>query len=481
MKNITYKILVYILVFTSFSCNEIDLLPVSSKSAEGFYSNKIEVDQALVAAYEALGDVMVRGNYSFWMSESRSDNIWLRLQGYDDGPIVRFAETPTLTALSSCWGAHYKLVFLTNKILETLESVDLNATDKNQFEGEAKFLRGIAYFNLVRYFGDVPLITKVLSISDSYGLSRNSISEVYKQIEEDFKDASALLPDEHTSENAGRATKWSAKGLLGKTYVFQSGYPLKMDKWDAAIKEFKDIIDSGKFAFFENYDDIFQFENELGNQSLFSIRFIAGFGIGNPFPLRMAPGIPYGSTDNYPLISDDLLNSFESEDVRKFSSIEFEWVDRNGDLRTDLPFIKKYNSGPYITSNSDWDIDWIVLRYTDVLLMYAEALNETVGPNTESLSILNNVRSRAGINPRPETSDKEVFRLWIEEERRHEFCFENIRWFDLVRTDRASEVMNDFLSKYNLEGNFTSNDRYLYPIPQRELNLNKNILQNPGY
>lgn len=481
MRTITFKSLLYIVLFISFSCNEIDLIPVSSKSAEGFYSNREEIDQAVIAAYEALSDIMVRGSYSFWMSESRSDNIWLRLQGYDDGPIVRFAETPTLPAISSCWGGHYKLIFLANKVLESLASVDLPETDKKQFEGEAKFLRATAYFNLVRYFGGVPLITTSISIAESYSLSRNSIEEIYNQVANDFIDASVLLPDEYSSENIGRATKWSAKGLLGKTYIFQSGYPLNLDKWNDAKQEFKDIIDSGKFSFFENYDDIFQYENELGAQSLFSVRFIAGFGIGNPFPLRMAPGIPYGSTDNYPLISDDLLNSFEPNDVRKTTSIEFEWIDRNGDLRTDLPFIKKYNSGPHITSNSDWDIDWIVLRYTDVLLMYAEALNETEGPNAEVLSILNQVRSRAGLNPKTSTTDKGIFRLWMEQERRHEFCFENIRWFDLVRTDRALEVMQDFLSQYNLENNFTNKDRYLYPLPQRELNLNKNILQNPGY
>src|SRR5690606_17370985 len=143
--------------------------------------------------------------------------------------------------------------------------------------------------------------------------------------------------------------------------------------------------------------------------------------------------------------------------------------------------IKKYNSGPYVTSNSDWDIDWIVLRYTDVLLMYSEAINEISGPTSEALSILNQVRERAGLDPKPVTDDKEIFRLWMEEERRHEFCFENIRWFDLVRTDRALSVMQNFLMDFNLQNNFPDRNKYLYPLPQRELNLNENLEQNPGH
>jgi len=477
----TLKLFVCILTIFASSCSKLDLLPVSSKSAEGFYSNKGEIDQALIATYEALGDIIVRNQYAFWMSESRSDNIMVGLQGYDDTPFIRFTETSALASLSSCWGNHFHLIFLANKIIESLDNVELESLTKDQFEGEAKFLRAMAYFNLVRYFGGVPLLTKTVNITESYNHSRSSIDEVYQFIEADLIDASLLLPQTYSSNSIGRATKFAAKGMLGKTYMFQSGYPQNKNKWNEAISQFREIIDSGNFSFFDNYNDIFQYENELGSQSIFSIRFLSGFGIGNPFPLRMAPGIPYGSTDNYPNISNDLLNSFEEGDLRKTYSVEFEWIDRNGELINNRPFIKKYNSGPYVTSNSDWDIDWIVLRYTDVLLMYSEAINEISGPTSEALSILNQVRERAGLDPKPVTDDKEIFRLWMEEERRHEFCFENIRWFDLVRTDRALSVMQNFLMDFNLQNNFPDRNKYLYPLPQRELNLNENLEQNPGH
>jgi hypothetical protein len=150
---------------------------------------------------------------------------------------------------------------------------------------------------------------------------------------------------------------------------------------------------------------------------------------------------------------------------------------------TTLPTSQKYQNGTVAAAN-DWDIDWIALSYTDVLMMYAECLNE-IGyqPNGEAFKILNDVRKRAGL---PEKTAADVpnqasYRLWMEAERRSEFCFENLRWFDLVRTDRALDVMKTFLGKYGLANNIKSRDQYLYPIPQSVRDNTPNIEQNPGY
>jgi hypothetical protein len=148
-----------------------------------------------------------------------------------------------------------------------------------------------------------------------------------------------------------------------------------------------------------------------------------------------------------------------------------------------LPTCQKYQNGP-VSAASDWDIDWIALSYTDILMMYAECLNELgYSSGGEAFTILNDVRQRAGLAKKTaaDVPDQQSFRLWMEQERRHEFCFENLRWFDLVRTDRALDVMKAFLGQYGLEANLKSRDQYLYPIPQTIIDVTPIIDQNPGY
>lgn len=493
MKKILIACSLMLCVF-SFSCNNLDLLPISAKSVEGFYTNEQEIRQAVNACYNTLGSILVRNNYSYWLTEARSDNTFQGM-GYDDGPINRFTETATLPTLATVWADHYNLIFQSNKILEALATIDLTEEKRTQFEGEAKFFRALSYFNLVRFFGDVPLIMKSLTLNEGYSVSRNSTQEVYQQIESDLIDASGLLPIEYPANDYGRVTRWAAKGMLGKVYVFQSGYPLELGKWEDARLLFREIIESGRFSFFDNYADIFSYEHETGNQSLFSIKFTSGASNGNPFPTRNAPndianrpleegGIPFGGSPSNIFISEDFITSFEEGDIRKDVSIQFEWVDRSGNIRNDLPFVRKYLNGPIVSGARDWDVDWIVLRYTEILMLYAECLNElSYTADGEALEILNQVRERANLNPwlSSDIENQDDFRLKMETERRHEFCFENIRWFDLVRTDRALDVMSDFLEQYGLEANFQNRNRYLFPIPQKEINMNKNLTQNTGY
>src|SRR5690606_15286493 len=194
-------------------------------------------------------------------------------------------------------------------------------------------------------------------------------------------------------------------------------------------------------------------------------------------------GVPFGGSPFNLFLSNSILDAYEPGDLRKDASILSSWRHKSGEIITTLPTTKKYQNGPVVQAN-DWDIDWIALSYTDVLMMYAESLNE-IGyqADGEAFSILNDVRKRAGLKPKDATEipTQEAFRRWMEAERRVEFAFENLRWFDLVRTDRALEVMSDFLSEYGLDGNVKSKDQYIYPIPQAVLNMTPHLGQNPGY
>ncbi|GAA4447137.1 RagB/SusD family nutrient uptake outer membrane protein [Ravibacter arvi] len=483
-----------LLILAAAGCNQLDLVPVSSKSVEGFYKTETHFDQAAIGLYNGLRSTWVNSEASYMLTEARSDNAF---QGtaYDDGPISRFQETSMLPVLSSAWSAYYAGINRCNRIIEQIGNIEMPAERKSQFEGEAKFVRGVLYFDLVRIFGGVPIVTTSLSISESQKVDRGTDEAVYDQIVSDLKSASELLPAAHNAANKGRATSWAAKGYLGKVYLFRSGYPLKKNEWKQAADLFREIIDSGEFQFFDRYEDVYSFEKEGGKQQVFSIQFKAGVsGHGNPFPTRNASndivplpeaqgGLPFGGSPFNLFLSNDLLKSFEAGDLRKDVAIRQSWRHKSGEIITTLPTCRKYQNGPVVAAN-DWDVDWIALGYTDVLMMYAECLNEMgFVPDGEAFDLLNKVRKRAGLKPKTaaDIPDQSAYRLWMEAERRHEFCFENLRWFDLVRTDRALDVKKKFLEAYGMADNLRDRNRYLYPIPQSVRDVTPHIQQNPGY
>jgi hypothetical protein len=491
------KIIFFLLsVFIFSACDELELTPISNKSVEGFYINEEEIEQGVNACYARAQDYFVNNVISYRMTEVRCDNT-MQGEAYDDRETSRFIETERLPLLEQTWDISYNFIARCNHVLKALNEIELSNEKAAQFEGEAKFFRALVYFNLVRYWGGVPLITSIITLDDGYKVTRASVKEVYDQIENDLTDAANLLPAQYPAADRGRVTKWAAKGFLGKVLLFRCGYPLNENRWDAARIIFKEVIDSGKFSFFDSFEDIFRYENEKGTQSVFSIMFKSGTpGEGNGFPTRNGPndikkdvsieqgGLPFGGSPNGLFVTPDLVNSFEQGDIRKDVSIRLEWLSLKGNVwMTGDPFCKKYQNGP-VTGSSEWDVDFILLRYTDVLMMYAECLNEIAySANGEAFSILNQVRNRAGLLPKTASDipNQQSYRLWMEQERRHEFCFENLRWFDLVRTDRAMDVMKPFLAQYDMDNNLKSRDQYVYPIPQKVIQQNNNIEQNLGY
>jgi len=246
-----------------------------------------------------------------------------------------------------------------------------------------------------------------------------------------------------------------------------------------------DVITSGEFEFVENYADIFAYENENGKQSVFSIKFVDGNDEGNEFPTRNAPNsispddFEFGGSPYRLQIDQEFVEKIfpEQEDLRKNVALRTSWLNKTNIIETEKPWCRKYAeyndeiNGP-VSAPYNWNVDYIVIRYTDVLMLYAEALNELEGPNGAALQIINDVRQRAGLQPIT-TTNKEAFKLVLEQERRSEFCFENQRWFDLVRTDRALPVMQEFLGNQGevFASNFVDREKYYFPIPQSVLDL----------
>lgn len=485
MKKIIYSSFIAILLIAAGCTDDLKLTPISSKSVQSFYKTPDDLEQAMVGCYCGLRAAEMQDYFSYMMTESRSDNAWQQVD-YDDGAFSRFTETASTPTINSAWSRLYNTILRCNYVITSISNVTFDDEDqKNKLEGEAKFIRALMYFDLVRYFGGVPIVEKPLTISESYKLERASIEDVYNFIISDLTAAIELLPDVLPSETPNRATVTAAHGFLGKVYVFRSGYPLNIDSWQEAKTELEAVLNKvGSEGFFANYEDIFLYENENKAQSIFSLGFkSSSSGQGNPYPTRNAPNgikpgdteltVRYGGSPWRLFFDESILQSIfpEEGDKRRTYSIQEQWEEKSGMIITNEPFCKKYQNGP-VGGGSDWDIDWILLRYTDVYMLYAEALYHT-GDKSGALKIINDVRNRAGISTLTlsDISTDADFTNVIQRERRSEFCFENQRWFDLIRSDLALDVMKAFLDNYGISANLQSRDQYFYPIPQRETDI----------
>ena len=494
MKNLLSNIYVVltILIFSSCSQDFIELAPESSRSVEGFYNSEEQIEQALGGVYDGLQRTQT-GIATMLLKEQRSDNTFQQTLFYNYHSILHFTETSDNTQLYPLWSNLYDAIYRCNIFLEKIDPIDfMDAAAKDVMIGEVKTIRALLYFDLVRYFGGVPLVTTPLTIDESLTIARSPIEDVYQLIISDLQDAILALPASFDSSNKGRVTIFAAKALLGKVHVTRSGYPLNLNEWSQAKDLFEDVIASGQFEFLENYNDVFDIVNDNGPQSVFYVQYNSGaLGEGNPMPRLHAPnnidkndpvmGIASGGSPQSPIVSDDLIAQFEEGDLRLEKTVQFEWLQNDGTIHT-IPFCKKFVSGG-VGPQNNWDINWPIIRYTEVLMLYAETLNE-LGYEADGMAfqILNDVRVRAGLTPRSavDVPDQQAFRDWVINERRFEFAFENIRWHDLVRTDRALDVMQEFLSPYSLNGNVTR-ERYVYPIPSRVIQTSPLITQNPGF
>lgn len=466
--------LLLILALASSACQDdfLALSPISSANVDKFYQTPADFQTAILGAYSTLQTGGMYGNW-FLFSEERSDNTEQEdyagtTQVYGD--FDTFTLLSTNSFISDAWNAHYRLINQCNTVLSRIPSVSFSdATQKDQLIGEAKFLRALAYFNLVRVYGDGPLVTTAISGADAYQVNRSPVADIYTQIGADLTDASAKLPVSYTGASIGRATKGAAATLLGKVYLTQKQY-------DKAAQTLKTVIDAGTYSLLPTYASVFLDANAQNKESIFEVAYKASSqGEGSNYATNFSPkrGAVYvtgqGSGQGYNRPTQNMIAAYESGDLRKSVSLSETWTD--GKQVYNDPYVKKQFITPLATAY-DGDGNWIVLRYADVLLMYAEALNEQ-GQTSQALPFLNQVRTRAGLTERTGLSQADA-RLALEQERRVELAFEGHRWFDLVRTGRALTVMK-------ATGKTVSERDLLFPIPQQQIDINPLLKQNTGY
>lgn len=510
MKIIKYSIYggLSLTLLMAIACNkQLNQTPPSQIETSVFYSNTQDFTQAVTGAYNQL---RAYPDQVLWMGEMRSDNINATSDGNRDWQNIKDM-LPNLTSvgfIQQAWDNNFNGIYNVNSVLDNLVTKGKNITTPGlatRFSGECHFLRAFYYFQLLRLYGQVPIIPHVMSVAQVEQVKRSPVPDVYNFIVSDLDTAMTLLPASYATVDVGRATKWAAEGLLGLVYLTRSGPAysgvngptLGTNEWDSALVHFNNIINSNQFQFLSSYPGIFSYTNEDNKEVIFDVQYMAGNN-GTDFPDQLTPaaywnglglssyGNGYGST-NFD-ITNNLQASYTASaagnvDVRDTFNIQWKYaLTTTAPIQTDTadPFIKKYiNIALRGADLRNWPINFIVMRYTDVLMMKAEAiLNGASGNQSTVDSIVNLVRTRAGVPP---TSN--VTLPYLMEERRREFLGEGLRWNDLVREGMAVTTMNNWIASDTI--NYVSQvvpNYVIYPVPESEILAVPGLYtQNPGY
>jgi tetratricopeptide (TPR) repeat protein len=396
--------------------------------------------------------------------------------------LATFSHSSQNNSLLETWQMHYKTINIANIAIERIPSINMDATLRTRLVNEAKFLRGLMYFNLVRLFGDVPLVTKEV---EDLKPARAPAAAVYDLIISDLSAAEGLPLDYAAGSGKGRATSGAAKSLLAKVYLTRKEY-------DKAAAKALEVINSNQYQLWEDYANVFKLSSRNGKEAIFSVGFGDGGGaisfweVGQ-FNVRLLPrelteeGVE--NSQGWQIPTMHLYNSYDADDRRRSVTFVTEVRNRNGSTTQIRPYIQKYwDRVAEPKANGSFN-DFPVIRYADVLLMYAEALNE-LGNSATAHEYINKVRRRARFNgttylnvlPDYVSLSKEQFRTAVLDERRKEFVAEGHRWFDLARTGTLQTLVP--LAK---PGVVPQAKHYVMPLPQRERDLNENLDQNEGY
>ena len=479
-------IAIALLGFSFSSCSDfLEQNPQTDLSENDFYKTADDILSAVNGVYSSLQEGDIYGNW-YVFGEIPSDNTRNQLSGSvtTQNEFDQFYIDTQNSMIANFWKAAYKVINRTNTVLGRIDGIEINTELANRYKLECKFIRALMYFNLVRVYGDVPLVLKEISISESYDILREPKENVYNQIIADLKEAQDLPVSYSTAED-GRATQGAAKALLANVYM-------TLHKYAEAETILAEIINSGRYSLLENtpgslnidgYKNVFSPVNHNSKEGIFEIQFLkGGYGEGSNYANNFAPEnsgtnvVAVGGTGGNNIPEMDIYNAYEEGDLRRDFSMSLGYYDnRKNNEWVESRYVCKFMDVPY--QNNDASNNYPVIRYADVILMYAEALNQN-GKTAEACKYLNMTRRRGFGYQTTETSpvdlqttDKAQFALMVERERRVELAFENHRWFDLIRTGRAVEVMRS-------KGFSLNETNLICPIPQKQIDVNPKLTQN---
>jgi len=470
----------------------LDRQPLDQISQSNFYKTAMDAELAAKSMYAIPQGINWYGK-SWMITEIPSDNTTSGGNDPDFSPIDNFTISDDNIPNTEFWTEHYRLVASANQVLGNVPQIVMDADAKAAVLGEAEFLRAFSYFDLVRIYGDVPIVKEVPTIDSDVLVSRDPVDEVYDFIITDLISAIESLPAERSSADAGRATSGAAKALLAKVYVTTGDF-------DKSMELCREIIASGQYRLMADFADNWLKDKSDNNaEAIFQMQYVGcgPIGTGNALQSFFAPwgqGITKNSDGwgsqipTAPAIDNPgttIKDIFKEEDRRTYHTImtptdEYPTINPgegyiyppSGASRGGIN-IKKYviGGGPdvcFLTSPQNLH----VIRYADVLLTLAEAScrgGGGISVTPDVVDAYNQVRMRAGYDAVGSITTEDVFA-----ERRLEFAFEGHRWFDLLRTGKVKETML-------LHGKGMQDYHVLFPIPSSELSINPNLTQNPGY
>lgn len=523
------------------SCSDYFDVDIKEKqSTKVSYNTVNNLDQALNGVYGCLRPL---STYYWQMSEMRSDNTWVSTPTTvrPASQIAHFETSalPSNSIILACWEDYYKVVAAANKFLSEVNKVDFSTVDsrlsslahtgddlRTQYTAEVRFVRALAYFDLVRFFGRVPATTKYLTIDEAFSLHQSEPLDVYNNI---------IIPDllyavenlDYTPYDCNgktrieRASKPAAQALLARVYLTLAGFPYHDDSHkEDAVALLKSVIDysashSNKWwaKDITEWNNMWVHEND-NKYNIFEIQYGMSKDMGNPMtPLSVSWSLVNSTWCTKAQVSADVI-IYGANDLRKhfteaetdgegvdhydkrgpgtFSTISVNddgvYEDGSENNCFNVKFfenIKKRASLGLQSIDGDvvdrtyWPQNFPIVRFEDVLLMYAEL----VGPTAEGYAAINRIRNRAGLLSLSGLS-AEDFQQAVRKERQYELAGEGLRWFDLVRWNVYEKTMKDLFDQYEMPqyAGFVTSDSYLYPIPLSQIQVRKDLYQqNPGY
>ncbi len=468
----------------------LDVLPESEYSVSGAYKTENDFQQAVAGLYAQQQGLYQSNACYFRAMICRGDEVQVG-NGYLDG-LDEFIDNENNPSLTGAWNSYWRMIYLSNMILARIDGGSFNDPELQQhIKGEAYLFRAYAYWNLAWQFGGMPLIDQPLGVEETKRIARSSQEETLDMASADYAQAAALLPEAWGAGARGRVTRYAAEGMLARLHLFRG-------ELSQAKPLLEDIIGSNKYAMEDNYIDCFTDSHDNGPERVWEVQFTGGLtGEGQTFSTGLLPEgfddpsiMPFSGFSTAMKVSDELYYTYEDGDLRKEVSIRKGWNNR-GVEDTVSAFILKFSHYDAYTpkTQQDWANNLPVLRYTDVLMMYAEVLNEEgYAAGGQAFDILNAVRGRAGLPALTpaDLPDQGSFREALRRERRHEFAFEGLRWRDLIRWGIAESVMNEFF-----QGPKEGSGRYsmqphqkIFAIPFEALSRYNDetvMWQNPGY
>jgi starch-binding outer membrane protein, SusD/RagB family len=498
MKKYIYILTIPLLVFIIWSCddNYLETIATDQYNEDNWWQTEAQAISTLNGCYAILLDPQIGGHENL-REENITPNSFSR--GGDSPLDVGAHNAGNYDRFLLKWNANYMGVGRTNYFLANIEKVDMGEDLKKRLTGEALFLRAFFYSNLVKYFGGVPMITDAPDFANQSNLPRNTREEVVTQILTDLDNAATVLPLTYTGSSIGRATKGAALALKSRVLLYEG-------RWSEAATAAKQVMDLKQYSLFADYRNLFLPANENNAEIIFDVQYkIPEFSIGwdnlienqvniAPTPdlvnsYLMKDGLPTNLSPLY-----DPANPYENRDPRLHETVIVPGYQFRGLITPETKYYntgfgsKKYTSYPDDVEVPDIlqsELNYIVLRYADVLLMYAEAQNEATGPDASIYAALNLVRSRAGMPDVTSGLSKEELRQIIRLERRIELAIEGLYYHDIRRWRTAEQVMNtDVL---NIHGevvqarSFNADRDYLWPIHEIIIQQNRALTQNPGY